>query len=184
MKTKKQLVKLREKELTEGNKSLYLDISWNGKRTKEYLKLYIVNPKNPIDRDNNKKTQALAENIRAKRQTELQNNNWGFVNEFKLDTNFNEYFETLIAKRKDSKGNLENWESTLKHLNNYSGTQLIFREIDKNFVEGFKEYLQTAKKIKGDKETRLANNSQVSYFLKFKAALNQAVKPIDWKRFR
>ena len=34
MTTKKQLVKLREKKLTNGNKSLFLDISWDGKRTK------------------------------------------------------------------------------------------------------------------------------------------------------
>lgn len=41
MKTKKQIVRLRERELKSGNKSLYLDIYWNGKRSKEYLKLYI-----------------------------------------------------------------------------------------------------------------------------------------------
>ena len=94
MATKKQLIKLREKELANGNKSLFLDITWDGNRTKEYLKLYIVKPKTAIDRDSNKQTLALAENIRAKRQTELQNNGWGFTNEFKQDTNFIEYFKT------------------------------------------------------------------------------------------
>jgi len=43
---------------------------------------------------------ALAERIRAKRQTELQNNGWGFANDFKQDTNFIEYIKTLIEKRK------------------------------------------------------------------------------------
>ena len=36
----KEPVKLREKKLANGNVSLYLDIYRNGKRHKEYLKLY------------------------------------------------------------------------------------------------------------------------------------------------
>lgn len=36
----KEPVKLREKKLANGNVSLYLDIYRNGKRQKEYLKLY------------------------------------------------------------------------------------------------------------------------------------------------
>lgn len=172
MTTKKQLVKLREKKLTNGNKSLFLDISWDGKRTKEYLKLYIVKPKTPFDRDGNKKTLALAENIRAKKQTELQNNGWGFANDFKLDTNFIEYFESLYEKRKDSPGNAGNWSSTLIHLKKYCDINTTFRDIDKNFVEGFKEYLQHGANKKSN--TPLAQNSQSSYFNKFKAAINNA----------
>lgn len=37
----KEPVKLREKKLANGNVSLYLDIYRNGKRQKEYLKLYL-----------------------------------------------------------------------------------------------------------------------------------------------
>lgn len=38
----KEPVKLREKKLANGNVSLYLDIYRNGKRQKEYLKLYLI----------------------------------------------------------------------------------------------------------------------------------------------
>ena len=38
----KEPVKLREKKLSNGNISLYLDIYRNGKRHKEYLKLYLT----------------------------------------------------------------------------------------------------------------------------------------------
>ena len=38
----KEPVRLRMKELTNGNKSLYLDIYRNGKRSYEYLKFYII----------------------------------------------------------------------------------------------------------------------------------------------
>jgi len=172
MATKKQLVKLRQKDLAKGNKSLFLDISWDGKRTKEYLKLYINEPKTPLIRDENKNTLILAENIRAKRQTELQNNGWGFINDFKLDTNFVEYFERLIEKRKESPGNWGNWDSTLKHFIKYCGVEKTFRDIGQSFVEDFKDYLQHRAKTKSD--TLLSINSQNSYFNKFRAALNQA----------
>lgn len=172
MAIKKQLVKLREKELANGNKHLFLDITWDGKRSKEYLKLYLVKPKISIDRGSNKKTMSLAENIRATKQTELQNNGWGIANDFKQDTNFIEYFKSLIEKRKDSPGNWGNWDSTLKHLIKYCDGQTTFRDIDTNFVEGFKNYLQNEAKTKSD--LALSKNSQNSYFNKFRAALNEA----------
>jgi len=172
MATKKQLIKLRERGLANGNKGLFLDITWDGKRSREYLKLYLVKPKTAIDRDSNKQTLALAENIRAKRQTELQNNNWGFANDFKQDTIFFEYFKDLIEKRKESKGNYGNWDSTLKHLIKFCDVKTTFRDIDIDFVEGFKDYLQHRASSKGN--VPLSKNSQNSYFNKFRAALNQA----------
>lgn len=171
-KTKKQIVRVRQKELTNGNKSLFLDIYWDGKRTKEYLKLHWIKPKNQLDRDNNRKTLELAENIRATRQTELTNNKWGFHNDFKQDTNFVEYFKSLIEKRKESKGNYGNWDSTLKHLLKYCSHQTTFRDIDTNFVEGFKDYLQHKATTKSN--VALSKNSQNSYFNKFRAVINQA----------
>jgi hypothetical protein len=119
MKSKKQLERLREKELAYGNKSLFLDIYWDGKRSKEYLKMYLIKPKSSLDRDLNNQTLSLAENIRANKQTELQNNGWGMASGFKQDTNFSEYFTKLIENRKNSLGNWGNWDSTLKHLLKY-----------------------------------------------------------------
>ncbi len=174
--TKKQSVRLREKELANGNKSLYLDIWHNGKRRYEFLKLHIQKPKNAFDRENNKKTKQLAEDIRAKRQLELQNNSFGFTSEFKQDTNFIEYFKALIDKRKENSGNHGNWDSTLKHLNKYCDSQATFRDIDIKFVEGFKYYLQHEAKTKSD--TPLSQNSQSSYFNKFRAALNNAFEDL------
>lgn len=39
---KKEAVKLRERLLEDGTKSLYLDIQHNGKRSREFLKLYLL----------------------------------------------------------------------------------------------------------------------------------------------
>lgn len=172
MTTKKQTVRLRERILADGTKSLYLDIWFNGKRSYEFLKLYIIKPKNSKDRDINKQTKQLAEDIRAKRQLEIQNNSYGFTSDFVKDTNFIEYFKSLIEKKKASIGNYGNWSSTLKHIDKFCGSQITFRDIDVKFVEDFKYYLENTAKTKSNK--LLSKNSQVSYFNKFRASMNKA----------
>lgn len=52
----KEPVKLREKKLANGNVSLYLDIYRNGKRQKEYLKLYLIDATTPLEREQNRQT--------------------------------------------------------------------------------------------------------------------------------
>jgi len=56
-----------------------LDIYRDGKREYEYLKLYIVPAKTPLDKEQNKETLATAQAIKAKRQIELQNGEYGFT---------------------------------------------------------------------------------------------------------
>jgi integrase len=172
MKTRKQIVRLRNKELKDGSKSLYLDIYHNGKRRKEYLKLHLVKPKSGLDRETNKQTERLAEHIRAQRQTELQNSKYSFDDGSKLDINFLGYFESLVEKKISSKGNYSNWDGCLKHLKNYCSPETTFRDIDQDFVEGFRRHIYEVAKTKSN--TLLSKNSQSSYFNKFKAALQAA----------
>ena len=46
----KEPIRLRMKELANGNKSLYLDIYRDGKRTYEYLKMYLIPETDPAGR--------------------------------------------------------------------------------------------------------------------------------------
>jgi integrase/recombinase XerD len=171
------------KQTRNGTISLYLEIykgyaeTKDGKRKPirdyEYLDLYLIDkPRNPIDKQQNKENLNLAESIKAKRELEIKNGTYGFTNEFKKQTNFIEYFRNLVNK-KETKGNLGNWYSTQIHLENYAGSNVTFKDIDLQFAEGFKEYLNKAKRKDGKP---LANNSRASYFAKFRAALNEAVK--------
>ena len=171
------------KQTKKGTISLYLEIykgyaeTKDGKRKPirdyEYLDLYLIDkPSNPIDKQQNKENLKLAESIKAKRELEIKNGTYGFTNEFKKQTNFIEYFRNLVNK-KETKGNLGNWYSTQIHLENYAGSNVTFKDIDLQFAEGFKEYLNKAKRKDGKP---LANNSRASYFAKFRAALNEAVK--------
>ena len=77
MKSKKHIVKLRERKLANGNKSLFLDINSSSGRKTEFLKLYLVKVLNSSDRENNRQTIDLAESVRSKRQLELKNQEFG-----------------------------------------------------------------------------------------------------------
>ena len=67
MATSKEPIRLRRRKMPSGITSLYLDIYIDGKRSYEYLKLYLVPEKNRADKEKNRSTLALAEDIRAKR---------------------------------------------------------------------------------------------------------------------
>lgn len=71
MKTNK-IVQLREKPLKDGGKSLYLDINANGRRTYEFLKIYLKPETDASAKRENRTMLAAAEAIRAKRILEIQ----------------------------------------------------------------------------------------------------------------
>ncbi len=184
MSESKEPIRLRKRKTSKGMTSLYLDIYLNGKRSYEFLKLYLVPEKSREDKRKNAETMKLAEAIRSKRIVELQNGEYGFKSQFKEDTLFFDYYEALCAKRfqtEDSKGNWGNWRSCMKHLEKYEPNRKItFAEITPQWVQGFKDYLENeACAWSNDyrdriKDHKLSRNSRLSYFNKLRACLNQA----------
>jgi integrase len=162
-----------------GNKiSLYLDYYSGGKREYEYLQLYLhPDPlKGKLTKEQKKendKNLQLAELIRSKRHLEIQNNIYGFQDRGKMKGTFLRYVEYLAEQRKGSKGNYGNWDSALKHLTKFAKTDVSFSQVDKKWLEDFKEYLQ---KAKTPAKKSLSQNSQCSYYNKIRAALREAVK--------
>lgn len=179
----KEPIRLRRRITPSGRTSLYLDIYLDGKRTYEYLKLYLIPEKNRADKEKNRTTLQLAEDIRAKRMVELRNGEFGFKSMYKEDTLFYPYYRAMCKARlgEESRGNWGNWYSALHHLLIYdSNEQLTFRDITPEWVQGFKDYLENKAKAWGhDFRKRqdyhpLARNSKLSYFNKLRACLNQA----------
>jgi len=181
-------VKLREKKITGYRKSLYLDFypaiphPETGEPTRrEFLGLYLFDKaKSPIDKQHNKETLQLAEQIRQKRENHLNKPEiyTGYEKEqLKIkergEKNFVEYFKSLADKRKAS--NYDNWVSAYNYLETFTMGNLKFVDLDEKFCNDFKEYLLTTKSTKSSKTT-LAQNSAVSYFNKLKATLKQAYK--------
>jgi len=181
-------VKLRQKPISKGRKSLYLDFyppilhPETGKPTRrEFLGFYIFEkPKNPIEKISNTETIQIAESIRQQREN--------FINKPEIYSQYEKeqlriqelgqlcfvaYFEKLAEKRKGS--NYSSWLSALKYLKTFTNGNLKFSDLNEMFLEDFKEYLLTTKSNKSNKTT-LLQNSAVSYFNKVKAALKQAYK--------
>jgi len=190
-------VSLRQKKISKGRKSLYLDFHppiphpkpFLNKKTgkmvtttrREFLGLYIYEkPKTPIDKQHNAETLKIGESIRQKRENFL--NKPEIYSQYEKEQLrlkelgeqcFIEYFTKLANKRKAS--NHDNWVSALNYLEAFTNGSVKFADLNQKFLEDFKEYLLTTKSNRSNKTT-LSQNSAVSYFNKVKAALKQAYK--------
>ena len=80
----KEPIRLRMKPLSDGSKSLYLDIYRDGKRTYEYLKMYIIPETDNNARKRNQVTMDAANAIKSKRIIELTNGEAGIENREKI----------------------------------------------------------------------------------------------------
>ena len=77
---------LREKKMTKGRRSLYLDFyppiphpETRKPTRREHLKLFIYEkPKTDLERNHNKETKILGETLRSRRQIEIQNGGSGW----------------------------------------------------------------------------------------------------------
>lgn len=181
-------VHLRQRKQTKDGKiSLYLEIykgtikTEEGKtkalRDYEYLDLYLIdNPKNKRERQTNKETLELAKSIKAKRELEIKNGQYGFKRKGNnQNANFIEYYKKIVDRKEETKarGTHTTWDSAYKQMLKYAGEKVPFRIIDEDFCEGFKDHLCTVEKTSGD---TLANSTIHSYFGTFRLALKEAVK--------
>lgn len=179
-------VTVREKKISKGRLSLYLDIyppildPETGKQTRrDFLGIYVLqNPKTALDKLDNKESRRIAEEICSRRKNEI--NKAEIHTEFEKERlekiergkkDFVAYFDELSRKKRSS--NHDNWVSAGNYLKRFTGGELQFKDLNERWCESFKEYLLTTSSIKSTK-TNLKRNSAVSYFNKFKAALREA----------
>ncbi|MCD8305200.1 MAG: site-specific integrase [Prevotella sp.] len=182
--SQKEPVRLREKPLTNGCKSLYLDIYRRGKRHKEYLRLYLIDAKTAAEREQNRQTLATAQAVRAKRQIELQNGEYSFADQGRLDIPFIEYYKGMYEERErnSDKGTHKVWRGCLKYIRLYCDEKTTFRDVTPEFVQGFKNFLNTTDKYIHSNATGysykegelLSANSKLTYFSCFRACINHA----------
>lgn len=180
-KTTKEPVRLRERLLSDGSKSLYLDVYIDGKRHYEFLKLYIVPGQTAADRSANKQTMQLANAIKAQRIVELHNGRYNMVASQNAVLFF-DYFK-LVAQSKKTNSSKAGWMCCYKYLTQYEQRDIKVTDITKQWVKGFRDFLDT-KAIAWSADTRKKNyanrmlndSSKNLYFQKLVACLNQAVK--------
>lgn len=170
--TKKNNVTLRKKELSNGNVSLYLDVYRDGVRKYEFLKLYVNGKaRTPLEREHNRATLAMAEEIRTKREAELNAGAYDINTLANLNVDFIAFFEAYnkAYNKKDYRmmtGTLRRFKDflVLQYGNRYS-SGIRVRQIDKEMVAAFVEYLKERSEGEG------ASN----YYQKFKKVVKCAV---------
>lgn len=142
---KKEIVYLRKRPRSNGTSALYLDICRDGKRTNEYLKLYLIPEKTREDKLKNKETLKLAEAMRAKRVVEIQSKDFGLDISTHEGARFFDIMRRLIDRKEGT--TKTSWQNCLSHLLKYEPDENItFREITPQWVRGFRDYLDTTAK--------------------------------------
>ena len=92
----KEPVKIRFKELKNGNQSIYLDIYVNGVREYEFLNIYLKPEKARADKLWNKEQLRLANAVKAERIVSIQNGEFGFKDLKRTrKLNFIQYLEKM-----------------------------------------------------------------------------------------
>lgn len=188
----KEPVRIRFKQLSNGNQSIYLDYYTGdvirkknyvgGKRKYEFLKLYLIPERTREDRAKNEATLALAKAIQSKRIVEVQNDAHGFQNTNKSRVNLLDYLEN-IGKQSAEQGS-RNYArtvlNTVRALKLFRGDYIAFRDVDKEFLSEFTDYLRQMPKASKygvlKAGGRLSNNSVVSYYGTLRTAINRAYK--------
>lgn len=168
-------VKLREKNISKGRKSLYLDFypairnPNTGKDSRrEFLGLYVFQkPKNASERQHNKDVRNLAQSICNQRFSEIQNGIYGFRSDAKKRKSFIDFFESLVKQKYTSKGNYDNWLSSFRYFSEYFNHNLTMGELSENLLDEFRQHLLILP---------LAQNTKLTYFNKVRAAVKQAFR--------
>lgn len=169
----KEPIRLRTKELADGSKSLYLDVYRNGKRSYEYLKMYLIPETDRNARQQNETTMAAANAIKSKRIIELTSGEAGIVNHkdkvYLLD--WMQFYKEEQEKR--GKKNIGQIKSVAGILKEYAGERFTLNQIDLTFCQGYIDYMVTTYRYKGKPVSASTRNT---YYQIFNGALNAAVR--------
>ena len=180
----KEPVKLRYKALKDGNQSIYLDCYVNGVREYKFLSLYLRPESNRENKLWNREQLRLANAIKAQYIIDIQNGEYGFKDRNRSrKLNFITYCEAMAAEY-DANGQNSCavlMRSAIKRMTDYKGKNITFNHIDKDFLIGFIEYLNSdirdfdkAAKDKNRKPKPLSNVYKEALFARIMVALNKA----------
>ncbi len=180
----KEPVKLRYKALKDGNQSIYLDCYVNGIREYKFLSLYLRPETSRENKLWNREQLRLANAIKAQYIIDIQNGEYGFKDRNRSrKLNFITYCEEMAAEY-DANGQNSCavlMRSAIKRMTDYKGKNITFNHIDKDFLIGFIEYLNSdirdfdkASKDKNRKPRPLSNVYKEALFARIMVALNKA----------
>ncbi|WP_303033126.1 site-specific integrase [uncultured Duncaniella sp.] len=171
-------VTLRQRLLDSGKITLYFDYyppirnpKTNKMQRHEYLGIYLYgNPTNKVQRDFNQTMLEKGELLRCRRQEQVINRQFGFIDHSQQKEDFLAYYEEYAKRQSNTK-----WRISYKHFQIFTGGKCTFGEITLDLCNKFRDYLLNAKQLKHTKK-KLSKNAASGYFSTFRALLKKAYK--------
>ena len=174
-KNTKEPVRLREKELANGVRSLYLDIYVNGKRCYEFLKLYLIPETNPQAKVQNENTMRAANTIKLNRILEITNNKAGLNNtSIRAKMLLKDWMETF-RQAQEQKGVKDQKliHNTIHALTAYN-INVAMRDVNRDYIIGLTNFLRND--YRSPRGKKLKDYSVINYLGCLRNALNMAVR--------
>lgn len=170
----KEPVRMRFKKLANGSKSIYLDIYVDGKRSYEYLKLYILPELNANIKEQNRTTMAAAEKIKSQRIIKLTEDKASLRHVSKRNgVLISDWLDTYKEDREKNGARGMKIVNKVKRLLEQYRKGARMKDVNKEFVLGFIDFMRN--EYRTPKGNPIAPYSQRGYFGIFNAALNAAV---------
>ncbi len=162
-------VTLREKKLSSGKVSLYLDFyppiihPVTGKQTRREFTGLLLTGNKKVDAA----SRHTAELLLSQRRLDVHNDDLGFMDKTKQNANLLEIFLSEVDKREGKTYDV--WLSSYSYLRGFIGSdEYRFKDVNVAWCDEYRQYMIGHKK--------LAHNSASLYFSKFKAVLRHAYK--------
>lgn len=121
-------------------------------RKLELLDLFLYQKsKSKAEKQHNKETLQLVDNIKAKRLAEAASGQHGFTDTTKSKASFYAFFEQVMNDKPTatSSANYKLWQACLIHLKRHAPDErLKFEQINKDWLDGVRHYFDTQAKTK------------------------------------
>lgn len=167
----KEPIRIRFKQLANGNQSIYLDCYREGKRSYEFLKLYLVPEIDETTKQQNQNTLQAATAIKSQRLIDMANDEAGITKASQrskmLLIDWMRYYSGQKLKNGQSDAFSKQIDKAIRHLILYKGDKVTMKDVDKAYCLGFIDYLNGL---------QMANVTTAGYFRCLNCALNLAVK--------
>ena len=175
----KEPVRIREKKLSNGNKSLYLDIYKDGERKYKFLKLYLIPEKDNAAKVRNKNTLEAATAIKAMEIQNIIQEKAGIQTNKPLSKILLIDWLKIVRQRKLKNGFSDRranaYDNAIKHIEAYpNGRNMMLKDVDKDFLLGVISFL-SVEKSRRDKGQTISKATALQYFSVLTSAIKEAV---------
>ena len=177
----KEPVVIRYKTLANGNKSIYLDTYKEGRRSYEFLKMYLIPETDEAARIANENTMRDAIAIKSQRVQGFYDGKAGIVDNSRAKMLLVDWLDIYGEEKK----NVTNISMLKNHIISYKGESVMMKDVDEAYCRGFVNYLANDAYAhytnhrtgeSGYLQTKISKNTATQYFVYFASAMNEAVR--------